>query len=182
MSIKMMSTVLLGSCLISPSFASNFLNQFMPKHKLIHQTVMTPKSGMKHSYTDFSGQWTGTCSGGEGIQTVTIKNDYYYIEFDGQGYGIGQMLSESSSNKWDATTNHMLLTWNSEGTVLKGKDVFVTTNWVDTNSSEQTLLAFHLETTLEMDGDTLIVNSYQVNSDGAPQKEFENKCTFHKIA
>ncbi|STY28502.1 Uncharacterised protein [Legionella wadsworthii] len=181
MSIKIMSTVLLGSCLISSSFASNFLNHFMPKYRL-NQTDMTSKSARKQSYTDFSGQWTGTCSASEGIQTVTIKNDYYYVEFDGQGYGIGQMLSESSSNKWNATTNHMLLTWNTEGTVLKSKDVFVTTSWVDRNSSEQTLLAFHLETTLTMDGDTLIVNSYQVNSEGAHQKGFENKCTFYKSA
>ncbi|KTD40524.1 hypothetical protein [Legionella parisiensis] len=178
---KTISTVLLGTCLVTSSFASSFWNKFYPVQKLHYQTVATQKNTLKQNYTDFSGNWSGTCSGNDEIQTLIINNDSFYIELDGQQYSIGEMLSESSSSKWSSSNLHFLLTWNTERTVLKNKAVFVNTNWTD-GSSDQTLMTANLETTFSMSGDELIVQTYQVNSDGVPQQGTENKCTFHKTA
>ncbi|STX29936.1 Uncharacterised protein [Legionella beliardensis] len=177
---KTISTVVLGSCLITSSFAASFWNKYSPIQNHHNPSVTAQKNNIKQKYTDFSGTWSGSCSADDEITTLVISNDDKSIELDGQSYGIGQMISESSSDKSFSSNTQLLLTWNAAGTVLKGQSVFAATSWVD--GPKLDLMAGIFETTFKMNGNELVLNINLVNTDGTPIPGNENKCTFHKVS
>ncbi|WP_131795787.1 hypothetical protein [Fluoribacter gormanii] len=65
---KPMCAFLMASCLATSSFASKFLTQFSSIQKPLRASVSTPRLN-NSTYADFSGTWTGFCSGAEGMQT-----------------------------------------------------------------------------------------------------------------
>lgn len=118
-----LTVAILSSCIASTSFAFNMLH---PMHKLHNAAKTQVKNNIQtknESFTDFSNTWTGTCrfDSMEGIDpvTLTIENDAYGIEIDGQYYSLqGQLSTESTANTAETNYNHFSLHWNPEQTQI----------------------------------------------------------------
>lgn len=119
---KTLAFAVLGTCVTSATFAFTIFPDLKSMHKHHPALAKSAKNTIKQDaeYTDFSGTWAGTCNtnGETDESTVTIHNDGVYIEFDGQGYSLGALNSESSSSKWSSSTSQMVINWNEERTQL----------------------------------------------------------------
>lgn len=127
---KSLSFMVVGGLLATSSYAFHPFQQLQTaKHKNALTAAPKKQASATQKYTDFSGIWTGTCSGeGEGSEpeTVTIKNDDMTIRFDNEYFMIGGNLkTDSYSNPWSTAFSHLSLYWNEDKTQLIGSSAFV---------------------------------------------------------
>ena len=121
---KALSVALLGTCIAPSVFSASILNVIglnHEKHMLPAKTTKNLETNLKN-YTDFSGDWTGTCTTGSGHsgeeQTVTIQNDERSLSIGDYQIDMDTFINSSESDSISAYDNHMMLTWNASGQLI----------------------------------------------------------------
>jgi hypothetical protein len=177
-----LTLLLLGSCMASSSFAFN-LSQ--PLHKIQknmkHQVLTKQPQSKNTAYTDFSGNWTGTCIYNavevDDNANMTIFNDNDYMEIDGNTYYLnGDLKTEANANTAYALFDHLRLNWNADKTalIIDGAGVFVKHN--SASGIETNIIA----SKMFMDNGQLILEG-NAQDLGSPEK-INYRCVFNKKA
>ncbi|MBA3535600.1 MAG: hypothetical protein H0T84_03165, partial [Tatlockia sp.] len=111
-----LTAALLSACVANTSFALNLFS--IHKNSGFKPTINTAKSNENNNYTDFSGTWTGTCTGSDEAETVIINSKETSLEIDGQEFSLGKIKTESSSSKLQSEFAHTIINWNEDRTEL----------------------------------------------------------------
>lgn len=128
---KAVTVAILGTCLIPAAFATSFFNKLgMDQLKNEAPAVMSAKAAVsKTHYTDFSGNWTGSCSmmdGTTGVgMTLAITNDANKITINGEEIVIGGFFNASYTKSPFAIDEHVMLNWTNNGTVLSADGILI---------------------------------------------------------
>lgn len=123
----LVSAIIAGSMLATPAFAANFLDKLPinPTKKLISVTKKTQGKNTTKSkhFTDFSGNWAGTCNDSHGesqaVAGFQIFNNEFYLALNGQLYGIGDISGDSSSNAEGVLYGYNKIIWSADRTSLQ---------------------------------------------------------------
>src|SRR3990167_8711115 len=126
---KTLAVALLGTCIAPATFATSLFKQFVSTHKITksinNQAAHFNK--INSQYTNFSGTWTGSCTGttdGE-EDTLIIENNASFISFGENLLPIGSLINRSESFKNEASDNHTLLNWSNNGHTLTMDSIWV---------------------------------------------------------
>jgi hypothetical protein len=187
----------LSLCLLAPSFASygfHFLKTEHIKQHAPKKTSMTPSSSIPKpsiasnglNYTDFSGEWTGTCSFSDDdyqyATNITITNNYASFTLsDDEGFKetyYTDALSSSSENGTTHNLKHKIARWIDDNNKLIFSEMYIESNPVDAQFSTEML-----ETTFSLESNQLIVHNETHSFFGAVQyRDYSVHCGFSKKA
>lgn len=183
----------LSLCLFTPSFASHGFHFLKTEHMKKNARITANSSITKPSvategfnYTDFSGQWTGTCSFSDDDyqypSNITIINSYASFTLnDDEGYEETyniNSLSSSSDNSATHYLNHKIAHWTDDNSKLMFSEMFIEANPVESQFSTEML-----ETTFSLEGNQLIVHNETHSFFGAVQyRDYTVHCNFSKKA
>lgn len=178
---------LLTAAIANPIFAANFIS------KIQKRTLAPNATANNHSsekYTDFSGEWTGTCAysdGNSNESSLTVKNDGINITINEEDYSIGTLRSDTDSDKWLTDTNSIMFIWNQEMTSLKFQDISVTTTHPDYPYTEknQHINTYLGEGSISFENKQLILKTREIAAfeNGIQNQEdnFNTICRFDRV-
>jgi hypothetical protein len=134
----------------SPSYAfSSLLKEKSHKKNKITSTYQSKTNNeSEENYTDFSGQWTGSCDwdeSGDYAFTITIKNDAHLFFLDDMNdyYAIHDMLKTSSNSTSSGTYyDHQTIYWNQDKTKLITNELNVS-NFHDRQDNIETPINYY---------------------------------------
>lgn len=109
-------SLLVTGCLLASATAlasSGFEKLLAPQAKPADQETKTTNS----HFTDFSGNWIGTCSDGA-TPTLQITNTHDLITIDGENKVIGKLETSSETTSKYTHLTQTLLHWNADGSQL----------------------------------------------------------------
>lgn len=181
---KSLSFVVLGGLMASSAFAFQPF-EFLHKKPKVMPAAKLKKPMLAQEYTDFSGDWTGSCTGDEYQVTVdmTIKNDGYTISFNNQAYLIGNLNTESLGDSLYTSYDHFSFHWNGDKSALIGDFVDVFKFHAGNNASmdEHSISASIGNVKLSMKDDKLNIESRAKNYYGSNETEEVVSCTLTRV-
>jgi hypothetical protein len=128
---RILASIVLLAYISAPSYAfSSLLKEKSHKKNKITATYQSKKNNeSEEDYTDFSGQWTGSCDWDEPGDTfsITIKNDAHIFFFDDMKhfYVMHDHLKTSSDSTSGSTDyDHKTVFWNPDKTKLITNELY----------------------------------------------------------
>lgn len=123
----LVSAIIASSLIATPTFAASFLDKLplVPTKKAVHVTkkMHGKKTAKSKHFTDFSGNWAGTCTDSHGeSEAVTgfqIFNDEFYLLLNSQLYGIGDISGTSTANAEGVLYGYNKILWSADRTSLE---------------------------------------------------------------
>ncbi len=154
-----------GSMLATPLFASNFFHKLMSgKQSVQSASQLHAKSQVKHDrqdYTDFSGNWAGTCSINEYElpMFISLENSDDEITMDGETFKIGPLHTRSSAEESTTTFDHTSLEWSNDMSTLKFKSLYIEKEQSSyPNNQSKPIVTMFGEFTFALDNDELTLS------------------------
>ncbi len=124
-----MKNIILASALLSACITNNALAlNLFSIHKNAVKSATQSTNSNENNYTDFTGTWVGTCTSDEnesGSSSITIRNDDVLIEINDQEFHLGNVKTESTSNKSHSEFSHTMINWNDDRTKLLFEDTSI---------------------------------------------------------
>lgn len=124
--------MLSASTIASPVFASNLFHKVIAKQASASNISSNSLKANKDAYTDFSGDWVGSCiiDGEEDTDTLSIRNNASVLTIDSEDFSIGNALStKSDSTIIEINYEHMSFEWNGNKTAINLQSIFVYKNF-----------------------------------------------------
>lgn len=123
----LVSVIIAGNLFTAPLFAANFFNQLIDSKPSIHKPTKAHVKKEGQNYTDFSGNWTGTCLYGykKNEAFIALENDDTEIAIYDEILNIGAMNTSSKSKSDGVEYQHDALEWSEDMSTLTIKEVSV---------------------------------------------------------
>lgn len=123
----LVSAIIASSMIATPTFAASFLDKLPlnPAKKAPSLTKKMPVKKMSKSkhFTDFSGNWAGTCTDSHGesdaVSGIQIFNDEFYLLLNGQLYGIGDITGSNTANAEGVVYGYNKILWSADRSSLE---------------------------------------------------------------
>lgn len=181
-------SIFTASLLTMPVFATPLFQKLMPGKLTVHATKKAHKSALPtHNtphYTDFSGEWSGTCvyDTEEMPVNLAIENTDSFMAIDGEQFKIGSLNTKTISDDQSESIDHSTLTWNHDLSVLTINDVGLEKIHSSPPHTEtQPMITFLSEFTFSLNNDQLLLKGQFRTLFGLEQSELnEIHCTLNK--
>lgn len=166
----------IASLIASPIFASNVFEKFLPMHAKSNSphalSAKTKAKKLQGSFTDFSGNWIGSCSEEPGIEEqLTIENTDTDITINGDMFFIGVLETRAYSAN-GASFFNLALDWNEASTnlLINGTQTSYFPNYAEANNFS------YFKGSMALKDDQLV---FEMSLSSAKGTE-SGVCTYHK--
>lgn len=125
--IALVTVVVAGSFFTTPLFSASFFNKLMDSKPSVHKSIKAHVKKEGQNYADFSGNWTGICTSGQGefLSFISLENDDTKIVIFDETLKIGGLHTRSTSDNEGSDIGHTALEWSEDMSTLTIKEVEV---------------------------------------------------------
>ncbi|CAM2763553.1 hypothetical protein [Legionella worsleiensis] len=164
--IALVTVVIAGNLFTAPLLAASFFNKLIDSKPYVLKSTKAHVKKEGQNYTDFTGNWTGSCSyDDKDIEVfLTLKNDDTKITIYDEIMNIGSLNTSSTSNSDYAEYEHTALEWSEDISTLIIKEVSISVALSHyPYNTPRPIETFSDETSFSLNNGQLVVKYRQLN-------------------